>query len=115
VRRGPVRSQVRSLAIMRALALVPGLLAVQTVLLTRSHAAQTDPVRLTRAVYVAAVVPALGDAPGRRCLWASRPVSCERLSHHGHPGSEAGNMAGIAQCNLPWTCWPCHERALTPA
>ncbi len=76
VRRGRVRSQVRSLAIMRALALVPGLLAVQTVLLTRSHAAQTDPDRLRRAVYVSAVVPVLGDAPGLRCLRASPPMPC---------------------------------------
>lgn len=56
--------QVRSLAIMRTLALLPGLLAVQTVLLTRSHAALTDPARLERAIYIAATVPAcLGALP----------------------------------------------------
>jgi len=49
---------------------------VQTVLLTRSHAAQTDPDRLRRAVYVSAVVPVLGDAPGLRCLRASPPMPC---------------------------------------
>ena len=56
--------QVRSLAIMRALALLPGLLAVQTVLLTygRAHlATQMAPQDANRLMLVvAAVVPAAG-------------------------------------------------------